>query len=118
MTWLLFSLIVYSSILISHLLLKFAPSGHIGPPLNRNFIWPLMIRIILCLCVIVLALVASADFLVRYSPTLPDLTETFWINADLLRTVGVLWLQFCAALVSCFLLLSNGRDVTVVVHVK
>ena len=118
MTWLLFSLIVYSSILISHLLLKFAPSGHIGPPLNRNFIWPLMIRIILCLCVIVLALVASADFLVRYSPTLPDLTETFWINADLLRTVGVLWLQLSAALVSSFLLLAHGREVTVIVQAK
>lgn len=109
MSWLLLSLIVYSIILAWHLLLSHGvilPTG------------PLPIRIFFCLCVLILAVGASADFLVRYYHTLPDLTEAFWINADLLRTVGVLWLQFCAALVSCFLLLSNGRDVTVVVHVK
>lgn len=109
MSWLLLSLIVYSIILAWHLLLSHGvilPTG------------PLPIRIFFCLCVLILAVGASADFLVRYYPTLPDLTEAFWINADLLRTVGVLWLQFCAALVSCFLLLANGRDVTVVVHVK
>ena len=109
MTWLLLSLIVYSIILAWHLLLSHGvilPTG------------PLPIRIFFCLCVFILAVGASADFLVRYQPTLPDLTETLWINADLLRTVGVLWLQLCAALVSSFLLLANGREVTVIVQAK
>lgn len=109
MSWLLLSLIVYSIILAWHLLLSHGvilPTG------------PLPIRIFFCLCVLVLAVGASADFLVRYSPSLPDLTEAIWINADLLRTVGVLWLQLSAALVSSFLLLANGRDVTVTVHLK
>lgn len=109
MTWLLLSLIVYSIILAWHLFLSHGvilPTG------------PLPIRIFFCICVILLAVGASADFLVRYSPSLPDLTETIWINADLLRTVGVLWLQLSAALVSSFLLLANGRDVTLTVHLK
>lgn len=109
MSWLLLSVIVYSIILGWHLLLNRGVTLPTGP---------LPIRIFFCLCVIGLAVVASAEFLVRYSPTLLDLSETFWLNADILRTVGVLWLQICASLVSCLILLANGRDVTVVVHVK